>query len=253
LLAVKTKGEIEMTNPINQFSPRKAARTAGVLYLIIFIVYPLASFIGKSSIVVPGDATATVNNILASESLFRLGIAGETVIFLVEIALAAILYELLRPINLALSLAAAFSRVAEAIVQAVNLLPSILALLLVSGAGYLTTIEAEQLNTLVLLFLDAFDYMIIVWGFFFGFHLLLLGYLVYKSDYFPQILGILLVLASLGYLLQSFGAFVTPQFDELFASVVLVLAIPGELAFTLYLLIKGVRRQEQATADASIA
>ncbi len=140
--------------------------------------------------------------------------------------------------NPALSLAAAFSRLAEAIIQAVNLLPSILALILVSGAGYLTIFDSSQLNALVRLFLDAFEYLIIVWGFFFGFHLLLLGYLVYKSDRFPQFLGVMLVLASLGYLFQSFGAFLTPRFDELLATVVLVLAVPGELAFTLYLLIK---------------
>ena len=164
-----------------EFSSRRNARIAGILYLIIFIVYPLAAFIGKESVLVSGDATATVTNMMASESLFRIGIAGEVIIFLVEIVLAGILYELLKPVNPALSLAAAFSRLAEAIIQAVNLLPSILALILVSGAGYLTIFDSSQLNALVRLFLDAFEYLIVVWGFFFGFHLLLLGYLVYKS------------------------------------------------------------------------
>jgi hypothetical protein len=224
-----------------KLSSRRNARIAGILYLIIFIVYPLAAFIGKESLLVAGDAAATVTNIRASESLFRIGIAGEVIIFLVEIVLAGILYELLKPVNPALSLAAAFSRLAEAIIQAVNLLPSILTLLLVSGAGYLAVFDSNQINALVRLFMDAFEYQIIVWGFFFGFHLLLLGILVYQSDHFPRFLGILLVLAALGYLFQSFGAFLTPQFDELLATVVLVLAVPGELAFTVYLLIKGVK------------
>jgi hypothetical protein len=233
-----------MTQLLTHLSARKKARIAGVLYLIIFIIYPLSAFIGKASIVVEGDAAATVNNIMASESMFRIGIAGEAIIFLVEIILAGILYELLKPVDTAISLAAAFSRLAEAIVQAVNLLPSILAILLVSGAGYLTVFEPDQLNALLLLFLDSFDYMIIVWGFFFGLHLLLLGYLVYKSDLFPGILGILLVFGGVGYLLQSFGAFVVPPFDALLANVVLILAFPSELAFTLYLLIKGVRAEK---------
>jgi hypothetical protein len=220
------------------------ARIAGVLYLVIFIVYPLSAFIGKASIVVAGDPTATVENIQASEAMFRIGIAGEAVIFLVEIIMAGILYELLKPVSTALSLAAAFSRLAEAVVQAVNLLPSILALILVGGAGYLSVFDGGQMSALVSLFMESFDYMIMVWGFFFGLHLVLLGYLVKKSDYFPGILGILLVLGGVGYLSQSFGAFVAPQMDALLANVVFVLAVPSELAFTLYLLIKGVKIQK---------
>lgn len=233
-----------MSTSITKFSHRKMARIAGVLYLVIFIVYPLSAFIGKASIVVAGDPTATVENIQASEAMFRIGIAGEAVIFLVEIIMAGILYELLKPVSTALSLAAAFSRLAEAVVQAVNLLPSILALILVGGAGYLSVFDGGQMSALVSLFMESFDYMIMVWGFFFGLHLVLLGYLVKKSDYFPGILGILLVLGGVGYLSQSFGAFVAPQMDALLANVVFVLAVPSELAFTLYLLIKGVKIQK---------
>ena len=241
-----------MTNPTSKFSPRKMARIAGVLYLVIFIVYPLSAFIGKANIIVSGDPAATVENIQAAESMFRIGIAGEAVIFLVEIIMAGILYELLKPVSTALSLAAALSRLAEAVVQAVNLLPSILALILVSGAGYLSVFDASQINALVSLFMESFDYMIMVWGFFFGLHLVLLGYLVKKSDYFPGILGILLIFGGVGYLLQSFGAFVVPQLDALLANVVLILAGPSELAFTLYLLIKGVRDQKSDAVSSEI-
>jgi hypothetical protein len=230
-------------------SPKKMARVAGVLYLIIFIASPLAFMIGKGGLLVPGDATATTSNIMASESLFRAGIASETVVFLVEILLAAIFYVLLKPVSQALSLAAAFSRLAEAVVQAVNLLPSILVFLLVSAGGYLTVFEAQQRDALVLLSLNLYDYMTLVWGFFFGFHLLLLGYLVYKSAYFPKVLGILLVLASFGYLLQSYGAFLAPHYQAILNTIVLVLAVPGELAFTLWLLIKGVRDPQSAPAQ----
>jgi hypothetical protein len=99
--------------------------------------------------------------------------------------------------------------------------------------------------------MDSFNFMIIVWGFFFGFHLILMGYLVAKSDLFPNILGILLILGGAGYLLQSFGTFLVPQFESLLATIVLVLATPSELAFTLYLLIKGVRDQKVVQQSAS--
>ena len=75
---------------------------------------------------------------------------------------------------------------------------------------------------------------------FFGLHTLLLGYLVYKSSYFPRFLGILMVLASFGYLVDSFGNFLLPQYDALYATVVVVLALLGELPFALWLLIRGV-------------
>jgi len=222
-------------------SVKKLARVAGLLYLVIFIVAPFSFMIGKSIVLVPGNAAATADSIAASDTLFRIGIASETIVFLVEIALSAILYVLLKPVSPAVSLAAAFSRLAEAVIQAVNLLPSIFILLLVSGAGYLSVFEPEQLDALVLLFLNIYGDVTLVWGFFFGFHLLLLGYLVYKSGYFPRFLGILLMLGSAGYLLQSYGSFVFPQFSGVLDTLVIVLAVPGELAFTVYLLWKGVR------------
>ena len=233
-------GQIETTNRTTEISPRTYARIAGVLYLIIFLVAPFAFEFGRTSVVVSGDATATVANLMASESVFRMGMVAEAVVVLVEIVLAAILYVLLRPVSKPLSLATAFSRLAEAIVQAVNLLTGLPALLLLGGATYLTVFEPDQLNALMLLFIDMNAFGILVWGVLFGFHLLLLGYLVYKSGFWPRILGILLILASLGYLAQSFGHILVPQYDELLATVVVVLAVPGELAFTLWLLIKGI-------------
>jgi hypothetical protein len=233
-----------MTNYTAKTSPRTFARIAGVLYLIIFFVAPFAFEFGRTSVVVPGDAAATVDNIMASESVFRIGMVAESVVVLVEIVLAAILYVLLKPVSQALSLAAAFSRLAEAVVQAVNLFTAVPALLLLGGAGYLTVFEPAQLDALVLLFLDVNAFGILVWGLIFGFHLLLLGYLVYKSGFWPRILGILLVLASLGYLAQSYGHLLAPQYDDLLATIVVVLAVPGELAFALWLLIKGVNVEQ---------
>ena len=117
---------------------------------------------------------------------------------------------------------------------------STLVLLLLSGAGYLTIFEPEQLEALARLFLDAREFVILLWGLFFGFHLLLLGYLVFRSGFWPRVIGVLLVLASLGYLAQSYGHILAPQYDSLLGTVVFALAIPGELVFTAWLLWKGV-------------
>jgi hypothetical protein len=139
-----------------------------------------------------------------------------------------------------LSLAAAFARLAMTVMQGMNLLNYLLALTLLSGAGYLAVFTVDQLQALALLFLNAYEYVALIWGAFFGLHTLLLGYLVYKSGYFPRILGVLMVVASLGYLMDSFGNLLLPQYDAIFASVVLWAALLGELPFAIWLLIKGV-------------
>ena len=71
----------------------------------------------------------------------------------------------------------------------------------------------------------------------------MLGYLIFKSGYFPRILGILMVLGSLGYLLDSYGNIHLPNYEELFGVIVGVTAVIGELPFFLWLLIKGVNVQ----------
>lgn len=233
-----------MTNRIQETSPQVYARIVGALYLLIFFVGPFAFFMGRTSIVVPGDAAATVTNLIASESMFRLGMVAETVIVLVEIVVSALLYVLFRSVSPSLSLAAALARFLQSALQAVNLVTAVPALLLLGGAGYVSAFEPAQWNALVLLFADANAFVILSWGLIFGFHLLLLGVLVYRSGFLPKNLGVLLVIGAAGYLAQSYGHMLAPQYDELLATVVIVLSIPGELAFTVWLLWKGVKVEE---------
>lgn len=223
---------------------QKTARFAGLLYLIIAVCGGFSFGYVRTMLIVPGDAAATVSNLMASEWLFRLGIVGDAVVFLSEIVLIALLYALLKPVSQTLTLAAVYARLAMVVMQGMNLLNYFFVLLLLSGAGYLMVFELEQLQALVLLFLNAYEYVALIWGAFFGLHTLLLAYLVYKSGYLPRILGILMVLASFGYLLDSFGNFLLPQYDALYASVVVLLALLGELPLALWLLIKGVNVEQ---------
>ena len=229
-----------MTTRTAETSPLIYARLTGLLLLLLVVVGPFSQLYVPSTLIVPADATATADNIRASESLFLSGIVGQSVVFLTEIVLTVLLYVLLRPVSRTLSLVAAFARLALAIIQGINLLPLFIALLLLSGAGYLTVFEPDQLDALVLLFLNAHGYGVFIWQLFFGFHLLMLGYLIFKSGYFPRILGILMVLGSLGYLLDSYGNILFPNYEEIFGVIVGVTAVIGELPFFLWLLIKGV-------------
>jgi hypothetical protein len=232
-----------MTTRTAETSPLVYARVAGLLLLIVTVLGPFSLLYVPSTLFVPGDATATADNIRASEGLFHLGIVSDSLIFLIEVVLTALLYVLLRPVSRALSLGAAFARLAMAIVQGINLLPYFIALLLLSGAGYLRVFEPDQLDALALLFLNAHQDGVYIWQAFFGLHLAMLGYLIFKSGYFPRILGILVVVGALGYLADSYGNILYPNYGETFGWVVGVTAVFGELPFFLWLLIKGVNVQ----------
>ena len=243
-----TLGEIEMNNHIDATSQRKLARVAGFLYLIIFVAGIFAEFFVRSSLIVPGDVTATANNIIASEGLFRMGIASDLIMIMSDVALALVFYVLLKPVSNALALLAAFFRLAQAAILGINLLNLFFVLQLLSGADYLTVFGPDQLHVFSMLFLDAHSIGYSIGLVFFGINLLVLGYLVFKSGYFPRILGILLIGASLGYLLDSFAKVLLPNYDDyevIFALVVFAPAFIAELSICLWLLFKGVNVQQQ--------
>jgi len=226
-------------------SIKNTARIAGFLLLLIAVLAPFSILYLPSTLIVPGDAATTANNILASDGLFRLGIVVDSVVVLLEIVLIGILYVLLRPVNRTLALVAAFARLAMTVVMAVNVFNSLGVLLLLSGAGYLTVFEPDQLDALVLLFLNLHESGVYIWQVFLGLHLIVLGYLVFKSGYFPRILGILLMVACLGYLMDSFGIlFPSSEAISIVSSVLLVATVIGEVSFTFWLLIKGVNVEQ---------
>jgi hypothetical protein len=220
-------------------SLKRTARIAGILTLLMAVVAPFSMMYVPSTLVVPGDATATANNIVASEGLLRLGIAGNVVVLFIEIVLVVMLYVLLKPVSKTFSLVAAFARLAMTTVQGINLFNHLLALQLLGGAAYLNAFEPGQLHALALLFMNAFESVTLIWGLFFAFHLVMLGVLVYRSGYIPRVLGILLLVAALCYLLQDFGMILLPRYDDVWSTIGLVSMV--ELAFPLWLVIKGVR------------
>jgi Domain of unknown function (DUF4386) len=225
-------------------SPLVYARVAGFLLLFVAIIAPFSQLYLPATLIVPGDATVTANNIGASGWVFQLGIVSESLVFLIEIVLCGLLYVLFRPVSRTISLVSAFARLAMTVVMGINLLPYFVALMLLSGAGYLTVFEPAQSDALALLFLNAHGYGIFVWQLFFGFHLAVLGYLIFKSGYFPRILGVVMVFAALGYLTDAYVNILFPNYAETTGLVVGVGALVGELPFFLWLAIKGVNVQK---------
>jgi hypothetical protein len=241
-------GEIEMTNHTVDTSQRKLARVAGFLYLVIIVAGIFAEFFVRQSLIVPGDATATASNIIAFEGLFRLGIVSDLVMIMSDVALALVFYVLFKPVSNALALLAAFFRLAQATILGINLLNLFFVLQLLSGANYLTVFGPDQLDAFSMLFLDAHSIGYSIGLVFFGINLLVLGYLVFKSGYFPRILGILLIGASLGYLIDTFAKVLLPNYGDyegIFTLVVFAPAFIAELSLCIWLLVKGVNVQRR--------
>ncbi len=215
------------------------ARFTGFLYLVIAIAAAVAHFYVPAQLVVPGDAATTANNILASEPLFRIGIASEYLILLSEVALSVMLFILFKPVSKTLALVAAAFRLTMTTIHAVNLVNSFFVLLLLNSTGYMAAFDVDQVHALVQIFLDAHSAGFAIGIVFLIPHVFLLGYLIIRSGYVPRILGILFLLAGCGYLIDSASALFIAHHGETPAVLALLIAT-SEIAFPLWLLVKGV-------------
>ncbi|HII01021.1 TPA: DUF4386 domain-containing protein [Methanosarcinaceae archaeon] len=233
-----------MANRTADISLREAAIVAGFGYLIIFILGISANFFVLQNLIVPEDAAATVNNITTNEWQFRLGILAFIIMVIFDVVVAWALYVLLKPVNRSLSLLAAWFRLVNGTIFGIALYNLFSVLQLLGGASYLNVFETGQLQAQVMLFLNAFNDTWLIGLIFFGIHLFILGCLIFRSDYIPGILGVLLIIAALGYLIDSFANFLFPgyaDYETIFLLIVVVPGIIGELSLTLWLLLKGAK------------
>lgn len=234
-----------------KLSANTLARIAGILYLLIICCGLFTEFFVRSSLILPGDAAATAANILANESLFRIGFASDLIMLLCDVAIAMVFYALLRTVSQTLALAAVVTRLAMDATLAINLLNHFYAILLLGGAEYLQVFDTAQLHALVSLVMQAQGVGYSIGLCFFALHCLVLGYLVYRSGHFPRAFGVLLALAGLSYFIDSFAAFLIPGYSTEDYAFIMLPALIAEVSFCGWLLFRGVRkaRLEQAQKD----
>ncbi len=228
-----------MKNRISETSPLILARVAGFLYLISMPFAIFSIMYVPSILIVPGDAATTANNIMASESLFRSGIVSSLIGQMIFILLVLVLYKLLKPVNKSHALLMVILWLVGVPIAMLNELNQFAPLLLLSGADYLTALDSDQLYAHMMFFLDLHDDGIFIAQIFWGLWLFPLGYLVFKSGFLPKILGILLIIACFGYVIDSFTIFLFPNFKG-----IALFTFWGELLFPLWLLIKGVNVEQ---------
>ena len=227
-----------MTKTIGEPSPLVRARIAGALYLVANIFAPFTLLYLPSRFIVRGDATATANNILASTSLFRFGIVGNLFTFIANIFLALALFQLLKVVNRKIASLMLILFLVGVPIAMLNELPQLAVLQLLSGADYLNVYTPDQLHAAAYLLLRLHDQGLLIAHIFFGLWLLPMGYLVFKSGFIPRIVGVLLVIAGLGYVIKSFAAFLGYK-----VNIILFTGL-GEVVFLLWLLIKGVNVEQ---------
>jgi hypothetical protein len=221
-------------------SPRALSRIGGILYLIIIVLGLFEEMFVRSRLIVPGDASATAANIRSFESLWRLGIASELVLLVCAVSLTVIFFILLRPVSRDVALLAVFFNLVSLAVEASNALNLIAALFPLGDAGYLASFQPEQLYALATLSIQSFEYGFGLALIFFGCDCLILGYLIFRSGFLPKAVGVLMQVAGLSYLINSFALLVAPKLADQMFPAILVPAFIGEASLCLWLLVKGV-------------
>ena len=219
-----------MDRPAADISPRRVALIAGIGLLFMAVLAPFAHFGVLEASVVRTDPGATVSNITGSEGLFRAAIAAFLVVTMLDLVVAWALYVLLRPINRGAALLMGWLRLAAA----AAFLPALANLLDVAqllGGPARSTMQAGQLEAQVMSSIASFgngwDIMLAI----FGLHLLGLGYLLFRSAHFPRFLGVLVAIAGVGYLADTFARILVPNFDFTFS----VITFVGEPLLILWL------------------
>lgn len=229
-----------MPNHAVETSPQVYARIGGVAYLIIIVAGLLGEMFVRNAIIVSGNAAATANNIIASPLLWRMGIAGDLIMHICDCVLMLVFYVLLRPVNKNLALLGLLFNLIQTAVLVANKLNLLLPLFLLGNADYLKAFEPNQLQALSYLSVKLHGFGFGIGLIFFGFVCLIEGHLIRKSGFLPRAIGVLMQIAGLSYLLNSFALILAPAFaDKIFPAILLPPFI-GELSLCLWLLIKGV-------------
>lgn len=218
----------------------KAARIAGATYLSLVLTAPLSLLYIPAKLIVRGNAAATADNILAHETLFRLGIVGDLFASVIFILLGLALYRLLNAVNRMWALTMLVLVLVSAAVGFLNALNYVAALHLFRGADFLAPFEKPQRDALAYLFLRLHNQGEFINEIFWGLWLFPFGLLVFRSGFLPRFLGVWLMLACFGWVVLSMTALLFPTYYE----VAFRMAQPvlfAELAILLWLLIKGAK------------
>ena len=224
-------------------STHNPGRVAGFLYLLLVVLAPVRLIYIPSALYVRGNATATANNIATHELLFRLGMVSDLLCGTIVIFLTLAFYRLFKAVdqNLAV-LVVILGGLLPAAIDFLNVLNDAAALMLVRGADFLSVFDKPQRDALAMLFLRLHHQEIVAAEILWGLWLFPLAILAYRSRFLPRFLGVWLIINGFAYLIISFTGLLLPQYEDMVSNIVFP-ALLGEMAFMLWLVIKGAKPQ----------
>lgn len=217
------------------------ARIAGLLYLIVIICGIFAEKYVRFTLVDLNDSAVTAQNIGNQEFLFRMGFVADLIMQLAYFLLPVVLYQLLKKTSKELAGLMVLSVTVAVAIMCINMLNHYAPLLLLNHNIYTSAFSTEQINNSVSFYLEMHNKGYHIAQLFFGLWLLPLGYLVFKSERFPKIIGILLIVGCFGYLTDFLIYFLCPENSIALSEYITAPADLGEFSLCLYLLIKGVK------------
>lgn len=239
---------MDITNGWQFVTVKKTARIAGLLYLFYIVFHVFANVLGRSKIIVLGDAATTARNIMASAMQFRIGFLIDMFAGLLFLLAAWALYVLLKPVNKNLALLFLLLNLGGVAVWSVSELLLIASQHLLSGADYLKAFQIDQLQAMAMLSLYLYKYGSLgIAQIFFSAWLFPLGYVVFKSGYLPRLLGIVLMVECFAWLLYPLQLLLFPSVIITFISS--AVGFIGEFSLTLWLLIMGAKDQKPVLVE----
>jgi hypothetical protein len=227
-------------------------RVGGVLFLVSLVAGGFGEGFAPGQLIASGDAAATARHILNSDAVFRVGFASYLVEALCDVALTVVFYVLLRPVNTVVTLGIVLFRVMATATFAFGELFYFAPSLIVGQDTYLKSFSPDQLNTLTLLSLNLYGIGGLISLVFYGVASIGIGYLIFRSGYFPRILGVLWAIGGAGFMLRTFAAVLVPNVPTAILQAPQIVAI---LIFAIWLLAKGVdaaKWEARAQAQAAV-
>ncbi|MFT5822626.1 MAG: hypothetical protein ACI8ZM_003882 [Crocinitomix sp.] len=203
----------------------RLARQAGFLYLLLIPFGIFGILYIPMQFIEPDDIMSTMDNIAADRFTFRLSIISALVAQLIQILVVYTLYQLLKSVNKNV-----------AILMVISILVAV-PIAMLNELNHFAVLESIGNADQVSLFLKLHHYGVVIAQVFWGIWLFPMGYLVYKSGFIPKIIGILLMIACFGYLIDSFLVFINIDLGFVLSEFTFI----GEIAIILWLLIKGVK------------
>jgi hypothetical protein len=221
-------------------SPKRLARIAGFLYLIVGIVGGFAIAYVTATVYVPGDAATTAGNVLANAGLVRIGVIADLLQATVFVFLAMTLSVLLKDVHKNAARAMVILVAIATTLMCLNEVFQFAAVLVATDGSYVAAFGAAGAHALVLLLLDMHHYGFLIGQIFFGLWLVPLGYLAYSSWMFLKALGIVLIVGGVSYLVDMLAAFLVPDVGTHIHGFLAIPPTIAEIWMLGYLLVKGV-------------